>query len=113
VGEQVGGQHDVDAFFIGRDAGPGWRVDEPPQAHLQVGHLLDAVEERLLAAVALRLLFHTDDGVVVVDSDEPAPLEQLLAELAHVYVRSLEIVLEGVVKIAPIDEDHHSIRSVQ
>jgi hypothetical protein len=93
VGEQIRGEHNINAFFIRRGAGPGRGIDQASQPHFQVWHLLDAVKELLLTAVALRLLLHTDNGIVVVNTDKPALFHQFLAEFAHINIRAVKIPL--------------------
>lgn len=62
--------------------------------------------------VALRFFSPPHRGIVVVDSDQTALFQELVAKLVQVDIGSVEIVLQGMVHITPVDEDHDAVVSI-
>jgi hypothetical protein len=63
-------------------------------------------------AVAFRFLLDADYGIVIIVSDKALLLNQFLAKLADVQIRTVKVCLQRVVKITAINKNHDPVISV-
>jgi hypothetical protein len=108
VGYHIRGQLDIGAFFIGGNAGPVG-IDQASQAQFSIRYGVNAGEESLLLLVKLGLLLLSHPGVVIIDSNQLAFVYNFTAEFAEVQVCPIEVIFQGMVKIATINKYHHPL----
>ena len=99
--EQVGRDHDVDALLHGNLA-PHLGAAEP---RFDVRRVVKGGEKLLLVLVRLRVAVGVPEHIVVVDTEQVAPIGQPLSKRGEVDVETPAVLLEAVLKIAPVDED--------
>jgi hypothetical protein len=61
-----------------------------------------------LHAELVLVILAVERSIVIVDTDQLPPLNQSVGELLKIEVGSAHDVLEAVIKIVAVDENHHS-----
>jgi hypothetical protein len=109
VGYHIGSQLDVGALFIRRDIGPVVSIDQASQTQFRIGYGVNSGKESLLLLVELGLLLLSHPGVIIIDSDELAPVYQFTAEFTDIQVGPVEVIFQRMIEVASVDEYHHPL----
>ena len=73
---------------------------------------MEYAEKSLLVAVPFRLMLLVIRRVVVVGADKPAVSSEFQRKLVEIDICPDPMVLEAVVKIHSVDEDHDTVHSI-